>query len=925
MKKFLYFLLVAINMNVSAQTIDTNSLVLPTPTPPLITPEFRMNGASSNPFHEIWAKTGDVWNRWYTASELNVLLKVNLAKTDSTVATVNTMVNLQDYTGKATSVLVEEKNRGGLFTYVASGLTIDSGVVRPAIGKGSGFWVRQMSDDFVNLRWFGARGDSTINDGEALIAAYKYCIANDKSLYINAGKYIIDNNVVISQPFTMLTDGPESVIFIFPGGINTGTGPGSTRTNGITIRGTKNVNIGGYTCRRLRPRGVSATHRALTIDSSENVTIGHIKVYGRGNIGVAIRSGSKYIKGSTVEVFGSADTTSNSGQGVFLENVSFVSFDYIYGDSTKSALDVNKGCNNLFITRIVSNRANDDGVEFGSMSNSYIGSILIKDMFKYQEAGLTQNNNAVDFKVENINDPLYVFKGTRNNYIGLIAVEGNCTNAIILSVGDKLGPGDKLIHDNYIEKVTVVGTPVGVPGVRINDIGYNNTINNIDLNVKSTGILSTTAGYKGLSINSGRIRSTSRCVYTELGAGFAIKNVDMATSGASEAILCNRGDSLIFVNNVISSPSNHGIYIQDGAGNYLPKTIIIKGNTFNNIGSNAIKYDSRNTVYDNIVGLSILGNVINSSNVLANVTLADQFAVSVTNFRESPIVGITINGNNLYAPALNSFKGIRLSGNYAANVSNNNIYNITTDLFTGNVGAGGYYQRGADNISWANNRVITSLNNSYVESSVTTTELGYISGLTSPVQSQLNNKVNSNSDNTFTRVNTITNQAFGIRFERPGSEPVGFSIGRSGIRYFDFYLNSSSNLQLRSLDNVGVIIGDVWNINRLTRVVSFGASPTAPTPAPGTNNTQLATTEFVISQTPASAKYIASGTGGTTVTIPHGRVGVTSNSVVLVQPANQASAGVSYVTADASNINIFYDVAPASGTDNLSYNISITP
>lgn len=74
------------------------------------------------------------------------------------------------------------------------------------------------------------------------------------------------------------------------------------------------------------------------------------------------------------------------------------------------------------------------------------------------------------------------------------------------------------------------------------------------------------------------------------------------------------------------------------------------------------------------------------------------------------------------------------------------------------------------------------------------------------------------------------------------------------------------------------------------------------------------------------ANYTASGNGSaTTIVIPHGLTGVSTISAVTVSARNAASAGISYVTSDATNISIVYTVAPASGTNNLSYTINIKP
>lgn len=68
----------------------------------------------------------------------------------------------------------------------------------------------------------------------------------------------------------------------------------------------------------------------------------------------------------------------------------------------------------------------------------------------------------------------------------------------------------------------------------------------------------------------------------------------------------------------------------------------------------------------------------------------------------------------------------------------------------------------------------------------------------------------------------------------------------------------------------------------------------------------------------------ASGNGSaTTISIAHNMTGITSSSWVSAIANNAASAGIQYVTVDAANVNIFYTVAPVSGTNNLLYSIEV--
>lgn len=101
---------------------------------------------------------------------------------------------------------------------------------------------------------------------------------------------------------------------------------------------------------------------------------------------------------------------------------------------------------------------------------------------------------------------------------------------------------------------------------------------------------------------------------------------------------------------------------------------------------------------------------------------------------------------------------------------------------------------------------------------------------------------------------------------------------------------------------------------------TFTGTPAAPTATAKTSTTQIATTAFVGKQFTATG----SGTGAaTTISFAHGVTGVTSANSVIVTPNNAAAAGLIYVTLDSSNVNVVYSVAPASGTGNLAYSVSI--
>jgi len=101
---------------------------------------------------------------------------------------------------------------------------------------------------------------------------------------------------------------------------------------------------------------------------------------------------------------------------------------------------------------------------------------------------------------------------------------------------------------------------------------------------------------------------------------------------------------------------------------------------------------------------------------------------------------------------------------------------------------------------------------------------------------------------------------------------------------------------------------------------TWTAQQSGTTPTAKDSTTKFATTAFVGKQFTATG----SGTGSaTSIVIAHGVSGVTTASSVIVTPNNAAAAGISYVTIDATNVTIVYTTAPANGTNNLAYSISI--
>jgi len=82
--------------------------------------------------------------------------------------------------------------------------------------------------------------------------------------------------------------------------------------------------------------------------------------------------------------------------------------------------------------------------------------------------------------------------------------------------------------------------------------------------------------------------------------------------------------------------------------------------------------------------------------------------------------------------------------------------------------------------------------------------------------------------------------------------------------------------------------------------------------------------KIIHSETGYTVTLTASGNGSsTTITIPHGITGLDTDSFVVLTANSNAASNFKYATVDATNVNIYYSVAPASGTQNLFYSALI--
>lgn len=119
------------------------------------------------------------------------VLKSSLSNETTTAITVNTITELENYSGFGLTLIVKDERRGGIFNYVGVG-TVDNGNVFNATGKGSGYWQRQYNQsEALNLLWFGVNENNA--DNSVLIEDVISNIGG--KIFLPKGNYKIQNTI----------------------------------------------------------------------------------------------------------------------------------------------------------------------------------------------------------------------------------------------------------------------------------------------------------------------------------------------------------------------------------------------------------------------------------------------------------------------------------------------------------------------------------------------------------------------------------------------------------------------------------------------------------------------------------------------------------------------------------------------------------
>jgi hypothetical protein len=218
----------------------------------------------------------------------------------------------------------------GLFAYVPSSTTADNDGTVLAPSNGTGRWFRVYSGP-VNVRWFGAVGDGSTDDFQAIQNAITYIesLLNGGGVFIPSGEYNIEGQLDFSgdKPVLFFGEGEGSSVINAVGvdiALHLGTGTGDKtidiRVSGLSIIGSDSAEIGIQVDRlhqilldrcfiegfvtagvdmnmaynnELRDLFIQDCDRGIIIDENNEYTlITRCKIYSCDGVGIHFRNGS---------------------------------------------------------------------------------------------------------------------------------------------------------------------------------------------------------------------------------------------------------------------------------------------------------------------------------------------------------------------------------------------------------------------------------------------------------------------------------------------------------------------------------------------------------------------------------------------------------------------------------------------------------
>jgi hypothetical protein len=213
---------------------------------------------------------------------------------------VNTIENLQAYTGIATAIIVTDPIQGGVFNLVNGSYKADRGTIFTALGLGANNYWQRSYNGTINANWFGAKGDGITDDTKAIQEAFN--AGANKKVNIPDGKYMINAIIGLLPPSNTVIEFARSAqLNIIPNS--------SVNYSCINIKNVNNVKL-------INPTVIG--------DRTS-----HTGIKGEWGMGIFIGGNSKNIK------IINPKTTNCWGDGIYIDGCSDIYIENMFSDNNR--------------------------------------------------------------------------------------------------------------------------------------------------------------------------------------------------------------------------------------------------------------------------------------------------------------------------------------------------------------------------------------------------------------------------------------------------------------------------------------------------------------------------------------------------------------------------------------------------------------
>lgn len=458
---------------------------------------------------------------------------------------------------------------GGSFYYDQTSGATDNGGTVIAPDSGTGRWLR-IFDGAINVRWFGATGDGTTDDSDAVDAAVAFCLSSTRCLYIPAGTYLVSSSngggaINITTSVKIYGDGAKSILKL------------KTGSTGMVIYAANNVTpIVDFTLRDFVVDGNSVATAQLDAGLIQLAGVQHFLIDN-----LHVKNGTRASAPAGINGIAIA----NSGVGITSGTVS----NCLVENCSKALINWTTNGKDCLIIGNVCRGGTGNGLTPGIQVNEgFNGKIIGNECYQNQGSGILVSTS--DYTIIANNNIYSNGQGSSEGY-GIRVSSVGATDRLIItgnhihengvnvnSQGIIVTDGnDILITDNYIYKNSFGAISLGGSTNTVTNVVISNNIfeDNNTANNSSVGIINAQGTISNVNINNNRFLDTNGTskmhypIYTPAGtySGWLIFGNEIINQKNFQAMLFDTSTPAVWTNANISF--TYSVQTTDAANNNL--------------------------------------------------------------------------------------------------------------------------------------------------------------------------------------------------------------------------------------------------------------------------------------------------------------------------------------------------------------------